>query len=84
MSDTFTPTQQAMLRVLADGCTHTREELHACLPDELSQPASIHPHLVRLRKILRPKGQDIICQLLNRKVHYRHVRLLASAVDGKR
>lgn len=84
MNDTFTPTQQAMLRVLADGQAHTREELHACLPDELGAVSNIHRHLCAIRKWLRPIGQDVVCQLRNRRIYYRHICLLASANNGKR
>ena len=77
----FTPTHQAMLDVLADGRPHLRKELHACLPDELGPPTNIHAHLTAIRKMLRPKGQDIICTLVNGRICYRHVRLLASQYD---
>lgn len=77
-SGSFTPTQQAMLNVLADGLPHRREELHACLPDELGALTNIHRHLVAMRKLLRPEGQEIICQLLNRRYYYRLVRPLNS------
>ena len=80
----FTPTQNRMLDVLADGMAHTRQELHACLSDELSAETSIQPHITHLRKRLRLKGQDILCEVAGRDVRYRHVRMLASAADGKR
>jgi len=80
----FTVTEQRMLVVLADGLAHTRKELHACLPDELGSQRNVRAHLVRMRKKLRPNGEDIVCELKDRSPHYRHVRLLASAVNGKR
>jgi len=79
-----TPTQGTMLRVLSDGFPHTREELHRCLPDELGPLSNIRAHLTSIRKRIRPLGQDVICELVNRRICYRHVRLLASATDGKR
>ena len=84
MTNTFTPTQLAMLRVLADGCSHTREELHDCLPDELGALQNIQRHIAAIRKVLRPRGQDIVCELARGTIHYRHVRLLASAVNGRK
>ena len=75
----FTPTQQAMLDVLADGLPHTREELHACLPDELGNPRNVHHHLYPLRKQLRLMGQDILCEWVNHRPRYRHVILLPAA-----
>jgi len=80
MSDNhFTPTQKAMLNVLSDGHRHTREELHACLPDELGPISNIRTHLMHIRKKLRPAGQDIICELFQRRIHYRCIRLLSDS-----
>lgn len=76
MKRQFTPTQQRMVDLLSDGLPHSRHELHACLNDELQPLIHITPHLTLIRKVLRPKGQDIICEIYNRTVHYRHVRLL--------
>jgi hypothetical protein len=83
MTNGYTPTQQAMLDVLSDGQAHTRQELHACLPDELGPLSNINSHLCNTRKHLRPIGQDIVCELVNRRICYRHVRLLASTYTGK-
>lgn len=80
-SSKFTPTQQAMLDVLADGLPHTFDELHACLLDDLSQISTIQFHISNLRKVLRPLGQDIICEVANRRKYYRHIRLLLSEVS---
>ena len=76
----FTPTQQRLLAVFGDGLPHTRKELHACLGDELTSPATLRCHIHLLRKKLRPKGQDILIEFVKHSLHYRHVRLLASAV----
>lgn len=90
MREGFTRTQSAMLDVLADGMPHTRMELHACLDDELGPLSNICMHISNIRKILRPKGQDIVCELVHvtikggSKIQYRHVRLLASAYDGRK
>lgn len=73
----FTPVQQCMLSILADGLPHTRAELHACLSDELGPLRNICVHLSRIRKVLRPAGQDIVCELYRRTICYRHVYLLA-------
>lgn len=89
MRDEFTRTQSAMLSVLADGMPHTRMELHACLPDELGPLSNVWKHVTNIRKILRPRGQDILCELVTApkggsRIQYRHVRLLASAYDGRK
>lgn len=77
----YTPTEAAMLRVLADGQAHLREELHSCLPDELSSLSAIHRHISSIRKRLRLSGQTIVCELRNRRYYYRHVVLLSDGGD---
>lgn len=72
----WTPTQQRMIDLLSDGMPHDRHELHACLDDPLSSLATIKFHLSLIRRIIRLRGEDIICELWERKIHYRHVRLL--------
>lgn len=73
----FTPTQRRMLTILADGKAHTRQELFACLSDDMADLSAIKWHLSKLREKLRPMGQDVICEI-NMGIKYRHVRLLAS------
>ena len=63
----LTPTQEKMLGVLSDGMRHTRQELHACLSDELAPLSNIQMHISNIRKVLRPIGQDIICEYYRRK-----------------
>jgi hypothetical protein len=72
----YTPTQRRMLRLLADGRPHPRAELKACLVDELGDWNNVQFHISRIRKRLRPKGQDILCVVANQQISYRHVRLL--------
>lgn len=78
----FTPTEQRILKLLSDGQRHKRKEIHACLFDELSELKTIRYHICMMRKVLRPKGEDIICEMYMGGLYYRHVRLLASAYDG--
>ena len=72
----FTPTELKMLKVLRDGEPHRRQELVDCLPDDLGHPHNIRRHLTSIRKQLRPRGMDVICQWINRNYHYRWIRLL--------
>jgi hypothetical protein len=72
----YTPTQVRMLRLFSDGMPHTKEDLHGCLPDELSAVEAIRFHICLLREKLRPIGQDIVCELDHGKTYYRHVRML--------
>jgi hypothetical protein len=75
MASAYTPTQKRMLQLLADGRSHTRAELKACLADELGGWNNVQVHISRIRKQLRPKGQDILCVVANQKISYRQVRL---------
>ncbi len=74
----LSPTQSRMLTVLADGQLHRKKELHDCLDDGLSAMNAIHAHITAMRKVLRPKGQDIIVQVYSGERLYRLIRLLAS------
>lgn len=74
----WTPTQKKLLAVLADGLPHSREELHACLWDEAGPLSNIQVHLSTIRKQLRLKGQDIVCEICHRAIHYRHVKLIST------
>lgn len=80
----FRPTEAKIMALLSDGLPHTRQEVHACLPDELSSITAIKAHLTAIRKHLRPIGQDILCVWVTRKRMYRLVRLVASANDGRK
>ena len=79
----ISPTQERILKALSDGMPHHRDELHKCLNDEFAEITAIEYHISTIRKVLRPLGQDIICEYANRKRFYRHIRLLASANDGR-
>jgi len=75
----FTPVQRRMLAVLSDGMPHRKHELYPCLNDDLADMKAITVHISAMRKILRPKGEDIVCEY-NRYIYwYRHIRLLQSA-----
>ncbi len=76
------PTKQRILEMLADGLPHTKAELMTCFEDDMAPVSSLFTHISSLRKDLRPIGQDIICEYIRRRTHYRHVRLLASPYDG--
>ncbi len=75
----FTPQEQRLLNVLADGMPHLRRELKAVQYDEFSEGYNaLNNALHHLRKKLRKKGQDIVCELLRRHIAYRQVILLKS------
>jgi hypothetical protein len=68
-----------MLAVLADGRCHSSEELHGCLSDDRQPVYHIHVHISGMRKLLRPRGEELICQRLDGSTYYRLVRLGAAS-----
>jgi hypothetical protein len=86
----LTPTQKRIIDVLQDGHLHTKEELWACLNDELSGPSALRMHLSLLRKVIRPGGRDVITRVARGKdkaivnTTYQLVHMLASANDGRK
>lgn len=80
----FTPTQQRILELLSDGLRHKRDEVLACLGDDMASLDTMQIHIVYLRKKLNPKGTDIVCQVYNGGYYYRHIRMLVNPNDGKR
>lgn len=78
-SAVYTPTEQRIIDVLADGEAHPRSELMACIEDEMALPSALALHLVNIRKKLRPLGQTVLC-LNNGKVRptaYQQVRKIS-------
>jgi hypothetical protein len=80
----FTPVESRMLGLLRDGLAHKREELHACLDDDLADLTAIQPHICRIRKRLNSRGEDILCVARGYTYSYQHIRLLSSANDGRK
>jgi len=78
----FTDTQEALLAVLSDGKPHDRSELLSAM-DKLTDFKTVRVHISNIRKKLRPRGEEIVCEYANRRTFYRHVRLLPSANDGR-
>lgn len=79
----FTPTEQRIIQLLNDGLLHSREEIHTCLDDELSDISAIRPHITHIRNKLRPFGEDIMCRRHNGSYYYQQVRLVSSGHDGR-
>ena len=82
----LTPVQQKMYAVLMDGLLHSKEELFRCLHDDLGDLRNVFAHITTMRKVLNRRGEEVQCvpPVAGRKTAYRLVRLMASAVDGKR
>lgn len=74
--DNMTPTQQRIMDVLSDGYAHKRADLLACI-DELAEPSALRQHIRRMRKVLRPRGEDIVCVLTGTiGLGYRWIRIV--------
>lgn len=71
----FTATQRRILEVLADGMPHLYEELKPCFSDPLSGKANLRDQICRMRKILRIRGEDIVCEYRYMRFAYRHIIL---------
>ena len=70
----YTPTHKRMLALLRDGQPHSREEMHACLWDELSKMSAVKHQVCMLRALLKPR-RDIIVQYYKRSLYYRLIRV---------
>lgn len=63
----LSPIQLRMLQALSDGLPHSREALLECIQDDRCKPTAHLAHLTAIRKVLRPKGEDILCEYRNRR-----------------
>ena len=71
----LTPVQQRILTLLGDGKPHSRDELQSCLWDELSGVGAIRMQICRIRPLLKPRGEAIICEYEQGILYYRYVFL---------
>jgi hypothetical protein len=78
MTKSPTATQRRVLALLSDGMPHTKEQIRACLHDDMGSLDNVKVFIYYLRRIL-PPGQAIICENTGKGTRYRHVRLLTSA-----
>ncbi len=76
MTNGFTPTQERLLDVLADGQSHQKNDLMAAIGTEATS-SLLRVHLTFLRRKLRPMGQDVVCELLQERTYYRQVRKIS-------
>lgn len=68
-----------IMKILCDGNEHTREELSACLGDELSPKRSVGVHISLMRQTLRQQGLTIACRKHGGRYLYRLRRFVASS-----
>lgn len=69
----LTPTEVKIMALLSDGQPHGVEEIKPLLYDELADKLVIQTHMSHLRAKLKPLGQGILTEYINRKAHYRRV-----------
>jgi hypothetical protein len=84
----YTPTQKRIMDVLADGEPHSLRELFKLLDAPPGDAATslqlstafvcLQNHIKNVRKHVRPKGLDIVCQIIYRRKNYRLVRPITS------
>lgn len=67
---------QRMLKLLSDGKFHTAQELHGCLHDDMGPLENINAHITNIRKVLRPKGEDIYYREKGGVSWYMHGRVV--------
>lgn len=70
------PVEQRIMRLLADGKPHTREEVHACLADRMAPLEAIKKHMTNIRKVVEPYGETVLCRMYYHKLRYQWVKLL--------
>lgn len=74
MSNGFTPTQERIVRVLADGRGHKREELMRCLDDPMATKQDLYQRISDLRRKLLNRNLDVVFVCEGRRRFYRLVR----------
>lgn len=79
----FTPNEERILKVLADGKAHPRAELLECLLDPLATKSCLVAAIFRIRKKLKPFNQYIVCEVTGPGPWcYRHIQLLNTALPA--
>ena len=82
----YTPTQCRILAVLSDGQLHSRDELFACLNDDMTNLTCLRVHLAYLRKKMAEIGETIKTVKFHTKGPgnwYQHVRLISTSEDRR-
>lgn len=81
----MTPVQVGIAAILADGRLHAKREFFHLLSDNdltldenPNKAQCLGVHMVALRKILRPAGQDIVYVIRGWSHGYQQIRLLRS------
>lgn len=75
----YTPIEQRIIDMLADGLPHNRAEVLDCLRDKESNLHALAMVIMRLRPKVRAMGQEIITEHHRGSIAYRHVILLSGS-----
>lgn len=73
--------QQKIINLLSDDRPHQRSEIEACLWADDPHYSTVSVHIDAIRKIVRPRGEDVICFRMHGKSWYQHLRKLVTP-DG--
>ena len=83
MTPAFTPAEQVILNLLADGKPHLRSEIWRCVPGSEKMTEQQMKDLVRdnanmmlssIRRKLKAAGESIVCVVIQRRMYYQRVR----------
>lgn len=74
--------QQQIFNLLLDERPHTKDEIRKfTLEEETASDQVVWQHMYNLRKIVRPKGEDIICFNMFGKSYYQYLRKIVTSDD---
>ncbi len=76
----FFPMEKTLLFILADGKSHSRDELVAAANDPTWTPVNLTSHIGHIRDKIKHLGHGILCESRSRRYHYRYVIFLHSLV----
>lgn len=76
----YTPNEQRILDVLADGHPHVKYELVELFGTDKEfldhYQGAMYEAISQLRKKLTPIGEDVVCVIRGRKTYYQWIRLM--------
>lgn len=73
----YTPTEERIIAILSDGQAHPVEVMKSVLTDgEYSRVETLEVQVTNLRKILNPKGRDIVRRMVDGVSCYRMMRFI--------
>ena len=78
----FTPTEQRIVDLLADGLQHTKDEMVKCLHDDLAPAAALYFHIYNIRRKIEPLGEYLAVESMGPMgVRYRMFRFTQATIN---